>query len=381
VAARHRGPSRTGLLLVKIALAFLAGRTIGFRLQVSRKEVSELVCAGRATVADAVVVILSKRRAAGKGETGTEFRGRARRPEFTHANALIGTTAATGKGDSMPHPDRLLPTLHRAAGHFRATSGRTGRLVRLADAADVLVAGDLHGHLDNFRRVLQLADLAAHPRRHLVLQEVIHGTFRYLHGGDKSHQLLDLIAALTCQFPGRVHFLLGNHELSQWTERPIAKNDLDLNVLFREGVEQAYGDRADEVYRAYLTLFAAAPLAVRTPNRVFLSHSLPSARRAAAFDPALLERDDLAETDLLYGGGVHALVWGRDTSAANAAEFLRRVDADFLISGHIPCDHGFEAPNAQQLILDSQASPACYCLFPADRPLSHAELLGCVANL
>ena len=30
----------------------------------------------------------------------------------------------------------------------------------------------------------------------LVLQEVIHGKFRYPDGGDKSHQLLDLVAAL-----------------------------------------------------------------------------------------------------------------------------------------------------------------------------------------
>jgi len=102
--------------------------------------------------------------------------------------------------------------------------------------------------LENFRTLLKLADLAAHPRRHFVLQEVVHGPFRYPAGGDKSHQLLDLVAALAVQFPRQVHFLLGNHELSQWTNRRIEKADEDLNDLFRQGIETAYGKRADAVY-------------------------------------------------------------------------------------------------------------------------------------
>ena len=124
----------------------------------------------------------------------------------------------------MPQPERLLPLLRRAAEAFRATPGRRGHVVQLGDAAEVCVAGDLHGNVANFARLLQVADLAARPRRHLVLQEVIHGKFRYPDGGDKSHQALDLLAALTCQFPGRVHFLPGNHELSQWTNRRIGKD-------------------------------------------------------------------------------------------------------------------------------------------------------------
>src|SRR4051794_1493471 len=188
----------------------------------------------------------------------------------------------------MPDPDRLLYTLRRAAAAFRDTPGRRGRLVTPAGAADVLVAGDLHGNVDNFRKLLHAADLARQPRRHLVFQEVIHQPL--VVGSDTSHQLVDLVAALKCQYPDRVHFLIGNHELAQLTDRPIMKGDDVLNDLFWEGVWAAYGDRAEEVYAAYLGLFAAAPLALRTPNRVFVSHSLPSARWLPQFDPAILER-------------------------------------------------------------------------------------------
>ena len=213
----------------------------------------------------------------------------------------------------MPDPERLLTTLRRAIDAFRDTPGRRGRLVALDGATDVLAAGDLHGNVENFRRLLLKADLARNPGRRLVLQEVVHGPLRYPAGGDRSHQLLDLIAALKCQHPSQVHFLIGNHEMAQAAGRSIAKDDVELNDLFIQGVRTAYGDRADEVYAAYLRLIAVAPLALRTPNRVFLSHSLPPASRLAEFDPAVLERDESTEADCLPGGSVHALVWGRDT--------------------------------------------------------------------
>jgi hypothetical protein len=280
----------------------------------------------------------------------------------------------------MPDPNRLLTTLAKAVEHFRNTPGRRGRLVEL-EGDEVLVAGDLHGNVENLRRLLRKADLGNSPRRHLVLQEVVHGPFRYPSGGDKSHQLLDLLAALKCQYPHQVHFLLGNHELSQWTGRRITKDDVDLNEVFREGIGTAYGGHADAVCAAYQALFAVVPVAVRTANRVYLSHSLPSAARLATFDAAVIEREDHGEDDLQLGGSVHALVWGRDTSAATAAAFLRKVNADLLLTGHIPCPEGFAVPNDRQVILDTLGSPACYCLFPTGRPLAHPELVGCVRVL
>jgi hypothetical protein len=281
----------------------------------------------------------------------------------------------------MPDPNRLLTTIRRAAQAFRQTPGRRGRLVRPERATEVLVAGDLHGQVENFRKVLERAQLAKHPGRHLVLQELIHGPFRHPAGGDKSHQLVDLVAALKCQFPERVHYLLGNHELAQWSGQWIGKADEDFTDLFRAGVRAAYGDWADRIYEAYLDLFAAIPLAVQTANRVFISHSLPSAQRMKNFEAAVLEHDLETPGQVAAGGPVHALLWGRDTAPETVATFLVKVDADLLVTGHIPCDKGFEAPNDRQLILDAAGANGCYCLFPADRPVTHADLLRGVGKL
>jgi hypothetical protein len=281
----------------------------------------------------------------------------------------------------MPDPDKLLHTLKRATAACRDTPGRKGRVVTLTDVDEVLATGDLHGNLANFQAFLKRADLANHPRRHLVLQEVVHGTNRYPEGGgDKSHQLLDLVAALISQFPRKVHFLPGNHEFGQLTGRAILKGDDNLNEFFERGVVTAYGERASEVYDAYMDLIAAAPLLLRTPNRVVLTHSLPSALKFEHFRLTDLERETLPE-DLESNGSVHLLVWGRDVRSVHVLHFLESINADLLITGHIPTDEGFLVPNDRQLILDSVGTPAGFCLFPTTQPLTHAELLQHVGTL
>lgn len=282
----------------------------------------------------------------------------------------------------MPAPERMLTHLRQAVALVRATPGRRGHTVRLENCADVLVAGDLHGHVAHFQALLKLADLANNPARHFVMQEAIHGKFRYPKGGDKSHQLVDLFAALKCQFPKQVHYLPGNHELAQWTDRPVLKADENQNALFREGVAEAYGPAfGPQVYAAYLDLFRACPVVLRAPNGVLFSHSLPAARFLPLFDPARLERDAYEPEDLQPGGSVHSLLWGRDTSADAAANYLRKMGADLLVSGHIACDAGYGVPNDRQVILDCAEAPAGFALVPADRPLTHAELVACVRTL
>ncbi|QDU22507.1 metallophosphoesterase [Urbifossiella limnaea] len=282
----------------------------------------------------------------------------------------------------MPAPDRMLTFLRQAIVLARATPGRRGRMIEPVGCTEVLVAGDLHGHVGHFQGLLKAADLANHAGRHLVFQELIHGNYRYPSGGDKSHQLVDLFAALKAQFPRQVHYLPGNHELAQWTGRKVLKADADLNAAFEQGATAAYGPEfGPQVYQTYLDLFKALPVALRTPNRVLVSHSLPSARQMSQFDPLRLLAAEYTDADLQPGGSVHGVLWGRDVTPANVADYLRRMAADFLVSGHIASDTGYSVPNDMQLIVDCAESPAGYALFPADRPLTHEELVASVRFL
>src|SRR5271166_5969586 len=116
----------------------------------------------------------------------------------------------------MPDPRKVLNLIGRATELMRATPGRSGGVITLDRAAELMVMGDLHGNLPAFKKVLAIAALDRHPDRHLVFQELVHGPHSYPdEGGDRSHQLVDVVAALKCQYPERAHLILGNHELSE----------------------------------------------------------------------------------------------------------------------------------------------------------------------
>jgi hypothetical protein len=193
--------------------------------------------------------------------------------------------------------------------------------------------------------------------------------------GDRSHQLLDLVCALKCQYPERVHLILGNHELSEITGRTIGKNGVVLNALFRQGVETAYGERGGAVFAAYQELFAALPLAVRLPNRVFLCHTIPDGIELDALDVKVFELETWTPEEMKRHGAVYNLTWGRDTSPETIDRFATIVDADWFITGHQPCDDGFRQANHRQIIIDGTDPHPSYCLFPASQPVTIETLL------
>jgi hypothetical protein len=242
-----------------------------------------------------------------------------------------------------------------------------------------MVVGDLHGNIPAFRKTLQVTALDRYPGRNLVLQELIHGPRMYPDDkGDRSHQLVDLVCALKCQFSERVHLILGNHELSELTGRPIAKNGVPLNALFRLGIETAYRGHGAAVYAAYQELFAALPLCVRTPNRVFLCHTIPDGIDLDDFDPGVFGLDTWPPEAMKRHGTVYALTWGRDTAAETVDRFAAIVDADWFVTGHQPCDDGFRQANHRQIIIDGTDPYPAYCLFPANEPVTVDSLLKCV---
>ena len=256
---------------------------------------------------------------------------------------------------------------------------RLGNVVVLSEeqADDVLITADLHGHRDNFERILALADLEHHPRRHLVLQEVIHGGPRYENGGCQSHLMLEATAHLKLQFPGRVHTLLSNHELSEMTDYPLMKDGQILLLSFRLGLQAAYGTAADAVHAAYCEFIRSCPLAIYLPGGVFLSHSVPERIPEQGWDVGVLSRT-LTTRDYAVEGEAGRVVWGRDYRAGNAQAFAELVQARLLIHGHTPCVRGFSQPNPWQLILDCCHDDGVCLLLPvnpAQRPARIEETL------
>jgi hypothetical protein len=149
-----------------------------------------------------------------------------------------------------------------------------------------------------------------------------------------------------------------------------------LNAAFRQGVETAYGSAAEPIHQAYHELFRSLPLAVRTPNRVLLCHTIPDARDLDGLDLEILKNGVWPPESLLRGGTVYALTWGRDTSRETADRFADLMHADLFINGHQPCEEGFMQANHRQLIIDGTDPYPTYCLFDAREPMTMERLLG-----
>jgi len=284
---------------------------------------------------------------------------------------------------SIDYIEKILGFFEQATEANLAAPGRQGNLVELTPewADEVMITGDLHGHRRNFNLIKRVAALAEHPRRHLILQEVCHGGPKYPeNGGDMSHTVLEDVARLKTEFPDRVHFILGNHELAELADYPIQKNRQMLNLLFRLGLQQMYGPATDRVREAFSPFLRTSPLAVRLPHGVFVSHSIPEKCDERRFDVSIFSRE-LEEVDFTERTGIFELVWGRDYREENALAFAEQVGARILVNGHEPCPKGYNTPNSVQVIIDCCNATATYLMLPLDRELSHPEVVERVNKL
>lgn len=239
----------------------------------------------------------------------------------------------------------------RAAQAHLETPGRHGSTVWLPERGRLLMTGDVHDHGLNFQRVVKYAALDRSPDNHLVIHELVHGEAR-INGRDLSVRLLARAAALKLKYPGQVYHLQSNHELAQISGGGIIKYGTSVVESFNAGVEFIYGDDAPEVNQAIEKYVRSLPLAVRCPNGILCTHSLPGPRKMLTFDPSVLDRNPTA-VDLSPNGHAYNLVWGRDHSRELLDALADVWKVKLFITGHQPADWGYEIANDLLLILAS----------------------------
>lgn len=265
-----------------------------------------------------------------------------------------------------PDAAAAVDVLRRAAELNREDSFRDGSIVRLPGYGQAVMTGDLHGNQKNFDKLVKYAMLDRVPARHVILHEMIH--METVGAGiDHSHELLLRAARYKCDFPDQVHFLQSNHELSQLTDYPIAKNGRAVLEDFNNSVEYIYGsDQVEDVLAAMKTFIGSFPIAVRTENRVFMAHSLPNVHDMDQFDPEVFDRD-VRPADLADTGSVFHLVWGRRHTQEHIDALARRLDVDLFITGHQPQDEGFDVRFDRLIILASDHNHGVFLPFDLAR--------------
>jgi hypothetical protein len=249
-----------------------------------------------------------------------------------------------------------------------------GSLLKFPDYGQLVMTGDLHGHRRNFEKLKKYCDLEHAGARHVILHEIIHEDVQSLDAHDESHFLLLDAARWKADYPDQVHFLQSNHELAQLNRSEITKSGRVVALDFEAGVHEAYEKEGDRVLEAITEFLLSLPLAGKTQNRVFVSHSLPSPRALPAFDPTVLERVP-TEEDFANTGSAYLLVWGRYQTESELDTLAEMFDADFFICGHQPQETGYDVRYERMIILSSEHNHGTFLPFDLSKPVTIEKLI------
>jgi hypothetical protein len=261
-----------------------------------------------------------------------------------------------------------------------ADAYRRGNLVRLPPAGSLVVSGDIHGHRRNFERLVACADLAGHPERHVVLQEIIHGGDQDAWGGCLSYRLLLEAARLKIRFPDQVHLLMGNHDTAFITQSEVVKEGREMNRAMVQALAREFGQAGPLVESALREFLLSQPLAVRTDSRLWMSHSLPADRLVDRFDLQVMDRP-LQLSDCEKPGSAYVLTWGRNLSDHVLDQMARAFEVDLFVVGHQPQPEGWDTPGSNLLILASDHSHGCLLKVDLARHYTLAELVDSIIPL
>lgn len=275
--------------------------------------------------------------------------------------------------------ETVIESYRQAARANRESPLRKGNVLHLPAGVELLLTGDLHGNGPNLLKMEKFADLDARPQRHLLLQEIIHPT---LADGqevtaDQSHHVLTRVARLQCRYPGRVHVILGNHEMSQMTGQDILKSGASICRAFVDGVNEHYADEADDALAAMYDYFRSQPLAVRTSDGLVAVHSLPADRVLDRFDATVFDRP-MTDDDFVRSGPAYQLVWGRSIGEAAVIRLREVLDAKMFVIGHQPQPAGISVERPDLLIIASDHSAGVVLAVPPG-PLPPADSLAASA--
>jgi hypothetical protein len=235
---------------------------------------------------------------------------------------------------------------------------RQGNLIRLPAQGDLIITGDLHGHRRNFERIVAFADLPNHPDRHIILQEIIHGGTEDSQGGCLSYQLLFDVIRYKLDFPDRVHTILSNHDTAFINNADIMKDGREMNRAMTSAMKREFGKSCDQIILTMRQFLFSQPLAVKTENRIWASHSLPADLHFDKFDPQIFDRQ-LKVNDVVKPGSAYLLTWGRRHSQELLDKMAKLLDIDIFVIAHQPQEGGWLQAAENLIIIASDHNHGC----------------------
>ena len=274
----------------------------------------------------------------------------------------------------------IIDLLKKGTEANNADTFRKGNLVALPTDGSAILTGDIHGHRRNFERIVTFADLDQNPKRHVVLQEIIHGGPEDAEGGCLSYKLLFDAIRYKVAFPDRVHIIMGNHDTAFINSSEVMKNGKEMNRAMSSAVEREFGRASAEIILKIKQFLFSQPLAVRCQNRIWISHSLPGDHAAEKFDPAIIDRP-LKVNDTVRPGSAYLLTWGRRHSQSLLDKMAEAFDVDTFVLGHQQQEQGWSRAGDNLIIIASDHNHGCLLPVNLDESYTIERLVKSIVPL
>ncbi len=225
-----------------------------------------------------------------------------------------------------------------------------GKLIELPKKDHAIVVTDIHGNLNDYNKYLELWKKYGKKNFHFII------TGDFIHAmGKKDDRSIDILESVMHNFKHRKNFhaLLGNHEWSAITMVSVYKGGVNQShsfiTLLKDRFEKDWEFKLEE----YQNFFKELPVAVKTDNKLFISHGGP---------PRNLDsiEDIVHITDKGYGeenSKLYQLLWNREENfnKEDLNNFLRVVNCNAMIVGHTPVN-GVKMVHDKQLVVSSSFS-------------------------
>ncbi|RKY05358.1 MAG: hypothetical protein DRP66_10635 [Planctomycetota bacterium] len=188
------------------------------------------------------------------------------------------------------------------------------------------------------------------------------------------------VVSYQLQFPDQVFLVMGNHDTAIIADTDVMKTGKEMNRALKAAMRNCLGDDYQNVMDAMKDYLLSQPIAVRCPNRIWMSHSLPADRFVDTFDMSVFDKK-LAPADSLRPEPLYLFTWGRRQSARTLEEFAGRLDVDAFIVGHQPQDQGWRLVEPNMIILASDHNHGCMITFDLDRRYTIDQLVDSIVSL
>lgn len=243
-----------------------------------------------------------------------------------------------------------------------------GKLVKLPKNGKAIVVTDLHGNLDDYKRYIAVWKKCGEEKTHFIL------TGDFIHAmGLENDRSIDILESVKYNWENSEYFhpLLGNHEWSTISKVSVFKAGIDQSLNFEALLKERFGKTWKKKLEEYEKFFKKLPVAVKTDNKVFISHAGPP-RNIKNLEEII----NIADDGYLGNVKLYQILWNReeDFAEGDMKSFLRAVGCTAMIVGHTPVN-GVKLVGKEQIIVSSSYTlgKKAYVLLDLEKKIKDAK--------